>query len=87
MLYDSKLIRAYFSRNYDVHIVDRVGGGDSFTAGIIYCLATNRENQVVVDFATAASCLKHTIEGDYNRTTVEEVEKLLHSNGSGRVEK
>lgn len=85
MLYDNEKRHAYFSKNYDIQVVDRVGGGDSFTAGIIYSLIMRRENKDVIDFATAASCLKHSIEGDFNRTTVEEVEKLLESGGSGRV--
>lgn len=85
MLFDAKQNNAYFSREYDIQIVDRVGGGDSFTAGIIYSLITGKENQEAIEFATAASCLKHTIEGDYNRTTIEEVENLLRNGGNGRV--
>lgn len=87
MLYDCDEKQAYSSRAYDIQIVDRVGGGDSFTAGIIYSLATGKNNQDTVEFAAAASCLKHTIEGDYNRTTVEEVETLLKCGGSGRVQR
>ena len=87
MLYVSDEKKAYYSRKYDIQIVDRVGGGDSFTAGIIYGLATGKENQETIEFATAASCLKHTIEGDYNRTTVEDVENLLKNGGSGRVQR
>ena len=87
MIYDSKKNNAYFSRKYDIQIVDRVGGGDSFTAGIIYGLITKKSNQDTIEFATASSCLKHTLEGDYNRTTVHDVEKLLKSGGNGRVER
>ena len=87
MLYDAAGKQAYFSKTYDIQIVDRVGGGDSFTAGMIYSLITGKSCQDSVDFAAAASCLKHTIEGDYNRTTVEEVKKLLKSGGSGRVQR
>lgn len=87
MLYDAAKKQAYYSRKYDIQIVDRVGGGDSFTAGVIYGLITGRENQDVIEFATAASCLKHTLEGDYNRTTVEDVENLLRDGGSGRVQR
>jgi len=68
------------------HIVDRVGGGDSFMAGIIYSLITNPDdNQRALEFAVAASCLKHTIYGDANLSTVEEVEKLMKGDASGRV--
>ena len=87
MLYDNRKKTSYFSRKYDIQIVDRVGGGDSFTAGLIYGLITKKENQDIIDFATAASCLKHTIEGDYNRTTVDDVENLLKTGGNGRVQR
>lgn len=87
MLYDSSKDKSYFSKKYDIHIVDRVGGGDSFTAGLIYSLIDGKSNQDVVDFAAAASCLKQTMEGDYNRTTVDEVTKLLKNGGSGRVQR
>lgn len=70
-----------------MQIVDRVGGGDSFTAGIIYGLITNSTLEEVVDFATAASCLKHSIEGDYNRISVFDVEGLLNNSGNGRVQR
>lgn len=85
MLYDAADGTAVFSQTYDIQIVDRVGGGDSFTAGIIYSLIIDKKMQDAVEFAAAASCLKHTIEGDYNRTTVDDVEKLLKNGGSGRV--
>lgn len=68
------------------HIVDRVGGGDSFMGGLIYGLITYpTDNQKALNFAIAASCLKHTIKGDFNRVTVEEVEKLMAGDASGRV--
>lgn len=67
------------------HIVDRVGGGDSFMGGLIYGLLTYKNDQKALDFAVSASCLKHTIYGDYNRVTVEEVEKLMGGDASGRV--
>lgn len=81
---DGKL---YQSRRYDItHIVDRVGGGDSFMGGLIYGLLTyTADNQKALDFAVAASCLKHTIYGDFNQVTVEEVEKLMGGDTSGRV--
>lgn len=87
MLYDAGSQQAFFSSEYDIQIVDRVGGGDSFAAGLIYALATKMENPAAVEFATAASCLKHTIEGDYNRTTVKDVQNLLISGGNGRVQR
>lgn len=87
MLYNAKDSRAYFSRKYEIQIVDRVGGGDSFGAGLIYGLITGKSCQDVIEFAVAASCLKHTIEGDYNRTTVAEVEHLLTNGGNGRVQR
>ena len=74
------------SRRYDItHIVDRVGGGDSFMGGLIYGLLTWKDDQKAIDFAAAASCLKHTISGDYNQVTVKEVESLMSGNASGRV--
>lgn len=83
-LYSDKL---YQSRRYDItHIVDRVGGGDSFMGGLIYGLLTyTGDDQKALDFAVAASCLKHTIHGDYNLVTVPEVETLMKGDGSGRV--
>ena len=81
---DGKL---YQSRRYDItHIVDRVGGGDSFMGGLIYGLLTYpTDDQKALDFAVAASCLKHTVYGDFNQVTVEEVEKLMSGDASGRV--
>jgi 2-dehydro-3-deoxygluconokinase len=67
------------------HIVDRVGGGDSFMGGLIYGLLTYKNDQKALEFAVAASCLKHTIYGDANLSTVEEVEKLMKGDASGRV--
>lgn len=87
MLYNAQKGVAFLSREYDIQIVDRVGGGDSFTAGIIYSLIMEKDDQDIVEFATAASCLKHTIEGDYNRTTLSDVENLLSSAGNGRVQR
>ena len=79
--------RLYESRRYDItHIVDRVGGGDSFMGGLIYgLLSYPGDDQKALDFAVAASCLKHTIYGDFNQVTVEEVEKLMSGDTSGRV--
>ena len=78
---------AYFSKKYDVHIVDRVGGGDSFGGGLIYSLLNDFDPQKAIEFAVGASCLKHTIEGDYNLVSVEEVLSLIGGNASGRVQR
>ncbi|HHX59039.1 MAG TPA: sugar kinase, partial [Candidatus Moranbacteria bacterium] len=78
----------YHSRKYDLtHIVDRVGGGDSFAAALIYGLTTYESKKKALDFAVAASCLKHSISGDFNRVKVSEVERLIGGTGSGRVER
>ena len=79
--------RLYQSRRYDItHIVDRVGGGDAFMGGLIYgLLAYPGDDQRALDFAAAASCLKHTIYGDFNQVSVAEVEKLMKGDASGRV--
>lgn len=83
---DEKL---YQSKRYDItHIVDRVGGGDSFMGGLIYGLLTyENDNQKALDFAVAASCLKHTVYGDFNLVSVAEVESLMGGDGSGRVQR
>lgn len=78
---------SYFSKEYLIHIVDRVGGGDSFGGGLIYALSSGYEPQKAIEFAVAASCLKHTIEHDFNEVTVDEVEKLMNGDGSGRVQR
>jgi 2-dehydro-3-deoxygluconokinase len=77
----------HFSRRYDIQIVDRVGGGDSFAAGLIYSLVSGRDPQDAVEFAVAASCLKHSISGDYNLVTLKEVETLVAGDASGRVQR
>ena len=79
--------KLYQSARYDItHIVDRVGGGDSFMGGLIYGLLTyTNDDQKALDFAVAASCLKHTVYGDFNLVTVAEVENLMKGDGSGRV--
>ena len=85
MLYDGE---SYcFSKSYHLHIVDRVGGGDSFGAGLIYSLLAGKDTQAAIEFAVAASALKHSIEGDFNRVSVTEVEKLAGGDGSGRVQR
>lgn len=85
MLYDGE--NYCFSKEYHLHIVDRVGGGDSFGGGLIYALLSGKNTQDAVEFAVAASALKHSIEGDYNLVTVSEVEKLAGGDGSGRVQR
>ena len=85
MLYDGR--EFCFAKNYHVHIVDRVGGGDSFGAGLIYALLNGYDTQKAINFAVAASALKHSVEGDFNRVTVSEVEKLAGGDGSGRVQR
>ncbi len=86
MLYDGT--RHYVSPTYEIHpIVDRVGGGDSFTAGLIYGLVRGLDRQACVDFAVAASCLKHSIPGDFNLVSLEEIEALLAGDSSGRVQR
>lgn len=85
-IYDGK--EFYVSRKYEItDIVDRVGGGDSFSGGLIYGLLTFEKQSEALEFAVAASCLKHTISGDYNRVTVAEVTALMKGSGSGRVER
>lgn len=76
------------SKKYEImDIVDRVGGGDSFAGGFIYALNNNFSNQDALEFAVAASCLKHSISGDFNRVTVKEVERLMKGDSSGRVQR
>lgn len=84
-IYDGK--EFYHSRKYDIRIVDRVGGGDSFAAGLIYGLLTGKDYKEALEFGVAASALKHTIHGDFNMVTVSEVEQLLQGDASGRVQR
>ncbi len=85
MLYNQK--EFYFSKKYNLHIVDRVGGGDSFAAGLIYALSEGMDNQSVIEFAVAASALKHSVHHDYNEVSLEEVKTLMGGDGSGRVQR
>lgn len=75
------------STRYEISIVDRVGGGDAFAAGLIYGLLRKPDTREALEFAVAASCLKHSIPGDFNHVRVDEVDKLVQSGGSGRVER
>ena len=77
----------YRSKKYDIQVVDRVGGGDSFASGLIYGLLSKQNTKDALEFAVAASCLKHSIIGDFNLVSVDEVEKLVKGSGSGRVER
>lgn len=85
MLFDGE--NYYFSKEYHVHIVERVGGGDSFGAGLIYSILKGKTPQEIIEYAVAASALKHSIEGDFNRVSVAEVEKLAGGDASGRVQR
>ena len=85
MLYDGN--DCCVSKKYSIHVVDRVGGGDSFGAGLLYALGNGYDTQSAIEFAAAASCLKHTIEGDFNLVNVSEVEKLAGGDASGRVQR
>lgn len=79
--------KTYFSKTYSIHIVNRVGGGDSFSGGLIYGLKQKMPLQDALEFATAASCLKHSIEMDYNLVSVDQVLTLMNGDGSGRVQR
>ncbi len=85
MLYDGNDF--HFSKKYLMHIVDRVGGGDSFGGGLIYACLSEMSPQEMIEFAVAASCLKHSIEGDFNQVSVDEVMKLAGGDASGRVQR
>ena len=76
------------SRKYEItDIIDRVGGGDSFASGLIYGLNAYDDPNLALEFAVAASCLKHSISGDFNRVEVSEVQKLMSGDQSGRVQR
>ncbi len=83
ILYDGK--QFFQSKEYSLHIVDRIGGGDAFSAGLIYAMLVQYPLQKVVDFAVAASALKHTIQGDFNQISIAEVQTLIKSGGRGRI--
>lgn len=85
LIYDGK--EFYHSKKYDVRIVDRVGGGDSFAAGLIYGLISGKDFKQALEFGVAASALKHTIPGDFNLMSIEEVEALVKGDASGRVQR
>ena len=85
LIYDGQ--EFYHSKKYDVRIVDRVGGGDSFSAGLIYGLLEGMSPQDALEFSVAASALKHTIHGDFNHVSVDEVLQLVQGDASGRVQR
>jgi len=86
MLYDGS--KFYTGRKYHMdYIVDRIGGGDAYSSGIIYGLLTGQDLQQTVEFATAASCLKHTIHGDFNLVTFDEILALMHGDATGRIQR
>jgi 2-dehydro-3-deoxygluconokinase len=85
MLFESN--RCHFSKEYLIHMVDRVGGGDAFGGGLIYALHSGYEPRLAIEFAVAASCLKQTIEYDFNQVSAAEVESLIKGNASGRIQR
>lgn len=87
MLFDAEKDEFAFSKTYPIHIVDRVGGGDSFGGGLIYSQVEGYNTQDSIEFAVAASCLKHTIETDFNHATLSEVKTLMNGDGTGRVQR
>ena len=78
---------SFKSEKYEIQIVDRVGAGDSFSGALIYALLNDYSNQNSLEFATAASCLKHSIHGDFNQVTVDEVLSLMNGNSNGRIQR
>jgi len=87
MIDGKECIEPYHSRSYDMQIIDRVGGGDSFASGLIYGLLNYDNTKYALEFAVGASCLKHLITGDFNLASVVEVESLIKEGGSGRVQR
>lgn len=85
MLYDGK--DYYFSNKYKMQIVDRVGGVDSFGAGLIAANLEGQDAKSIIEFSVAASCLKHSVEGDFNMVSMDEVLKLAGGDGSGHVQR
>ena len=83
LLYDGN--NFYASKKYEITLVDRLGGGDSFSAGLLYSILTKKDLQYSIEFATASSALKQTIVGDFNISSIEEIERLVAGDGTGRV--
>ena len=87
MLFDKATGKFHHSQRYDVRLIDRIGGGDSFAAGLIYALISGRSPNAALRFGIAASALKQTIPGDFNRVSVAEVDHLAGGDASGRVQR
>ena len=87
LLDDKNCSELYRSRKYDIQIIDRVGGGDSFSGGLIFGLLNYKDTKKSLEFAVGASCLKQTVPGDFNLVSVKEVEKIIQGDGAGRVER
>jgi 2-dehydro-3-deoxygluconokinase len=87
VLWDGASGTLHRSQHYVIRLIDRIGGGDSFAAGLIYALLTGRPLQEALRFAVAASALKQTIPGDFNRVSVEEVDRLAGGDASGRIQR
>ena len=85
MLYNGE--EYFFSKEYLIKIVDRVGGGDSFSAGLIYSFINDKDDKEALEFATALSCLKHSIEGDFNLVSIDEVMTVYNGDASGRIQR
>lgn len=85
MLYDGK--DYYFSNKYKMQIVDRVGGGDSFGAGLIAASLEGYDAKSIIEFSVVASCLKYSVEGDFNMVSMDEVLQLAGGDGSGRIQR
>ena len=85
MLYNGE--EYFFSKEYLIKIVDRVGGGDSFSAGLIYSFLNDKDDKEALEFATALSCLKHSIEGDFNLVSIDEVMTVYNGDASGRIQR
>ena len=87
MLDDADCSEPYESTQYDIQLVDRVGGGDAFASGLIAGLQLESDTRQALEFAVAASCLKQTIPGDFNLCSVDEVRNLIKGGGSGRIQR
>ena len=87
MIYDATTDRSVFSKEYDIHIVDRVGGGDCFVSGLIYAYLNNFSDKEAIEFSTAASCLKHSVEHDFAMSSVDEVNALMNGDATGRIKR
>ena len=85
MLYDRNFGESFFSVEYPIHIVDRVGGGDAFAAGLLYCVLTGKDPKYTIEYAAAAGVLKHSIEGDFSTAAAGEVDELVRNGRSGRL--